>query len=60
LYRVTPVPPQLRQAISLFPLFYLHLINGLPGAKFAQGAGQMDMAKFVFDGGEGILMPMKQ
>ena len=38
----------------------LHLINGLPGAKFAPDAGRMDMARFVFDGGEGILMPMKQ
>ena len=45
---------------SHFDLFYLHLINGLPGAKFSPGAGQMDMARFVFDGGEGILMPMKQ
>ena len=45
---------------SHFDLFYLHLINGLPGAKFAPGAGRMDMARFVFDGGEGILMPMKQ
>ena len=43
---------------SHFDLFYLHLINGLPGAKFAPGAGRMDMARFVFDGGEGILMPM--
>ena len=45
---------------SHFDLFYLHLINGLPGAKFSPGAGQMDMARFVFDGGEGILMPLKQ
>lgn len=45
---------------SHFDLFYLHLINGLPGARFSPGAGRMDMARFVFDGGEGILMPMKQ
>ena len=43
---------------SHFDLFYLHLINGLPGAKFSPGAGQEGMACFVFDGGEGILMPM--
>ena len=45
---------------SHFDLFYLRLINGLPGAKFSPGAGQEGMACFVFDGGEGILMPMKQ
>ena len=45
---------------SHFDLFYLHLIKGLPVAKFAPGAGRMDMARFVFDGGEGILMPMKR
>ena len=45
---------------SHFDLFYLHLINGLPGAKFSPGAGRMDMAMFVFDGGEGILIPLKQ
>ena len=44
---------------SHFDLFYLHLINGLPGAKFSPGARQLDMARFVFDGGEGILMPMR-
>ena len=44
---------------SHFDLFYLHLINGLPEAKFAPGARQLDMARFVFDGGEGILMPMR-
>ena len=44
---------------SHFDLFYLSLIKGLPGAKFAPGAGRMDMARFVFDGGEGILMPMR-
>ena len=42
---------------SHFDLFYLYLINGLPGAKFSPGAGQEGMACFVFDGGEGILMP---
>ena len=43
---------------SHFDLFYLHLINGLPGAKFSPGARQLDMARFVFDGGDGVLMPM--
>lgn len=50
---------QMKVGGSHFDLFYLHLINGLPGAKFAPGAGRMDMARFVFDGGEGILMPMR-
>ena len=44
---------------SHFDPFYLYLINGLPEAKFSPGAGRMDMARFVFDGGEGILMPMR-
>ena len=44
---------------SHFDLSYLYLINGLPGAKFSPGARQLDMARFVFDGGEGILMPMR-
>ena len=44
---------------SHFDLFYLHLINGLPEAKFSPGGDRMDMARFVFDGGEGILMPMR-
>ena len=43
---------------SHFDLFYLYLINGLPGAKFAPGTGWMDVAYFVFDGGDGVLMPM--
>lgn len=43
---------------SHFDLFYLYLINVLPGAKFSPGAGRMDMARFVFDGGEGILTPI--
>ena len=34
-------------------------VLGLPEAKFSPGAGRMDMARFVFDGGEGILMPMR-
>ena len=42
---------------SYFDLFYLHLINGLPGVKFSPVTGRVDMACFVFDGGEGILMP---
>ena len=44
---------------SHFDLFYLHLINGLPGARFSPGAGPMDCAWFVFDGGEGVLMPRR-
>ena len=44
---------------SHFDLFYLHLINGLPGARFSPGAGPMDYAWFVFDGGEGVLMPRR-
>lgn len=44
---------------SHFDLFYLHLINGLPGARFSLGAGPMDCAWFVFDGGEGVLMPRR-
>ncbi len=44
--------------VSHFDLYYLILINGLPGLKFSPGAGRMDMAYFMFDGGDGILMPM--
>lgn len=32
---------------------------GLPGARFSPGAGPMDCAWFVFDGGEGVLMPRR-
>ena len=40
-----------------FDLVYLRLISELPGVKFSPG-GTSGRGYFVFDGGEGILMPM--
>lgn len=34
-------------------------VMGLPGARFSLGAEPMDCAWFVFDGGEGVLMPRR-
>ena len=42
-----------------FQLAYLHMLKELPNCKIGPNADPMDHAVFQFDGGDGLLMPMK-
>jgi hypothetical protein len=44
---------------ALYDAAYIKQILSLPGLKFAEKPSKEDAAPFVFDGGEGILMPMR-
>lgn len=43
----------------IFDAFYIKLISSLPGLKFSAKPTKDKAASFMFDGGEGILMPMR-